>query len=238
MLAFSGSMRVLGIETATRRASVALWENGVAVARAQAEEPKQHAERMLLLADDAFKKAGWAKGSIDLVACGVGPGSFTGVRVGMATAKGIAMGLGRPIVAVGSLEAMARAFRSDAEAIICVLDAKKGEVFLAAYSSDGAVLLGPTHLASSLATREIGRFADKKAVVLGEIAASIDTAGVPVHRAPATDLPDAETIARVGAERMLDRGPSGLHELEPMYLRPPDITSPRNAGHGGTLGPA
>jgi tRNA threonylcarbamoyladenosine biosynthesis protein TsaB len=228
-------MRVLGIETATRRASVALWDSGIAVARAQAEEPMQHAERTLLLVDEAFRAAGWPKGSIDLLACGAGPGSFTGVRVGIATAKGIALGLDRPIVAVGSLEAMARAFRSDADAIICILDAKKDEIFFAAYDTSRAVLINPIHLPRGEVTRQIGLFAGKKAVALGEIAASIDTGLIPVHRDPATDLPDAVTVAMMGAERLTLRGPSSLHELEPMYLRPPDITSPRAAARSGTL---
>jgi tRNA threonylcarbamoyladenosine biosynthesis protein TsaB len=235
MLAFSVSMRVLGIDTSTRRASVALWENGVAVAHVKAEQPMQHAERTFVLIDEAFRSAGWPKGSLDLLACGVGPGSFTGVRVAIATAKGIAMGLDRPIVAVGSLEAMARAFRSDAEVTVCMLDAKKGEVFLAAYAPDGSAVLDPMHLAVAKVAREIARFEGKKAVVVGEVAADIDVGAIAVHRSPETDLPDAAAIAEIGAERLANLGPSGLHELEPMYLRPPDITVPRNTGHGGTL---
>jgi tRNA threonylcarbamoyladenosine biosynthesis protein TsaB len=228
-------MRVLGIETATRRASVALWENGIAVAHLQAEQPMQHAERTLLLVDEALQKTGWPKGSIDLLACGVGPGSFTGVRVAIATAKGIALGLDRPIVGVGSLEAMARALLSPCKAAICMLDAKKGEVFLAAYGPGAAVLVEPKHLAASRVAAEIARFPANEAVVLGEIAASIDVGAFAVHRSPATDLPDATTVAEIGAERLASLGPSSLHELEPAYVRPPDITSPRPTGGGGSL---
>jgi tRNA threonylcarbamoyladenosine biosynthesis protein TsaB len=228
-------MRVLGIETATRRASVALWENGIAVARAQSEQPAEHAERLLSLIDEAFGAAGWQKGSIDLVACGVGPGSFTGVRVGIATAKGIAMGLDRPIVGVGSLEAMARALRSDAEVVVCILDAKKSEVFLAAYDIRRAVLWGPVHRAAARVAAEMGRFAGKTAVALGEIVATIDPGPVLVHRSPATDLPDAETVALMGAERLIAGGPSELHDLEPTYVRPADVTAPRDAGSSGNL---
>jgi len=228
-------MRVLGIDTATRQASVALWENGVAVARARADQPKQHAERLLSLVQEAIASAGWPKGSLDLVACGTGPGSFTGVRVGIATAKGISLGLARPIVAVGSLEAMARSFRWDAEVLVAMIDAKKGEVFLAAYDRGETPLLGPTHLPAGRVAAELLRFAGKKAFALGEIAADVDVGPIAVHRDPATDLPDAATIARIGAERFSARGASSLHDLEPAYLRPPDITSPRNAGHGGSL---
>jgi tRNA threonylcarbamoyladenosine biosynthesis protein TsaB len=228
-------MRVLGIETSTRRASVALWENGVAVAHLQAEQPMQHAERTLILVDEAFQQAGWPKGSIDLLACGIGPGSFTGVRVAIATAKGIALGLGRPIVGVGSLEAMARAYLSSCEAAICLLDAKKGELFLAAYGPGAAVLVDPKHLAASGVAAEIARFRGNTAVVLGEIVVSVDVGAFAVHRSPATDLPDATTVAEIGAERVASLGPSNLHELEPAYVRPPDITSPRPAGRGGIL---
>jgi tRNA threonylcarbamoyladenosine biosynthesis protein TsaB len=227
-------MRVLGIETATRRASVALWENGAAVAHLEAEQPMLHAERTLLLVDEAFQEAGWPKGSIDLLACGVGPGSFTGVRVAIATAKGIALGLDRPIVGVGSLEAMARAYLSPCAATICMLDAKKGEIFLAAYGPGAAVLVDPKHLAASGVPAEIARFQGKTTVVLGEIATGVDVGTFAVHRSPATDLPDATTVAEIGAARMASLGPSGLHELEPAYVRPPDITSPRPAARGGS----
>jgi tRNA threonylcarbamoyladenosine biosynthesis protein TsaB len=228
-------MRVLGIDTSTRRASVALWENGTVIARTTAEQPMQHAERMISLVDAAIGMAGWPKSSLDLVACGVGPGSFTGVRVGIATAKGIAFGLSRPLVGVGSLEAMARALRSDAEVIVPLVDAKKGEVFLAAYDAAGAGLLDPMHLASARVAATLAKFAAKRAVVLGEIAACIDTGTIKAHRDPSTDLPDAAAVAMVGAERMATLGPCNLHALEPAYVRPPDITSPRDGRRGGIL---
>ena len=85
--------RVLGIETSSRRGTVALVEDGQVVASLGHDVPNGHAERMLGLVDQALAEAGWAKASLDRIAVGVGPGSFTGIRVGIALAQGLALGL-------------------------------------------------------------------------------------------------------------------------------------------------
>src|SRR4051812_48923104 len=100
-------MRALSIDASSRRATVVLLEAETVVAREHNDDSQNHAERLIDLIDRAMSAAGWTKTQIDLVASGLGPGSFTGIRVGLATAKGIALALDRPIVGVGSLEAMA-----------------------------------------------------------------------------------------------------------------------------------
>src|SRR3954470_12060940 len=140
-------MRALAIDTSTRRAGVVLLEGPRVVAAEESHDPRSHAERLLDLIERAFRAAGWNKKDIDLVASGLGPGSFTGVRVALATAKGIALALDRPLVGVGSLEAMAvsaweippdDAGEAAPEVIIPLLDARKGEVFWAAYGRGSA----------------------------------------------------------------------------------------------------
>src|SRR5258706_8847589 len=90
----SGPMRLLGIETSSRRGSVALVENDRVVARAAHEKLNAHAEELARLLDEVIADSGWSRRSFDRVAVGMGPGSFTGVRVGVAFAEGIAVGLG------------------------------------------------------------------------------------------------------------------------------------------------
>ena len=102
-------MKTLAITTSTNRCAVALLLGAEPVAARIVDEDRLHAERIFALIDDALLEAAWTKEELGLVACDLGPGSFTGVRVGLATAKGIALGLGIPIVGVGSLEAMAAA---------------------------------------------------------------------------------------------------------------------------------
>jgi tRNA threonylcarbamoyladenosine biosynthesis protein TsaB len=219
-------MRALGIDTSTHRAQVALWDGATCVARESNDDPRLHAERLVGLIDLAMGRAGWNKSQIDLVACCVGPGSFTGVRVALATAKGIALGLGRPIVGVGSLEAMASAARASGEKrVVPLLDAKKSEVFWAAYDEVGAVLAGPGHVSVhevAELVRGIGQV-----VLVGEVAASLALPGLRVLSSPATDLPDALEVARLGAIKLAERGGDDVHGLEPVYVRPPDITVPK-----------
>ena len=230
-------MRALAIDTSTDRAGVALCEGGRCVARTSGEGPEiavpgQHAERLLGILDDLLQKARWSKSDIALVACSIGPGSFTGVRVGVATAKGIALALDIPIVGIGSLEVMAHAYRSRQggedpnHATIALLDARKSEVFWAAYGDDGALVAGPGHIAVANAG-ELARLAVRpKVTFLGEIASSLDLRGAPIVRTPETDRPDPAVLGELALRRFASRGADDLDALEPAYVRPPDITLP------------
>jgi tRNA threonylcarbamoyl adenosine modification protein YeaZ len=230
-------MRALAIDTSTDRAGVALCDDGTCVARTPVEGPEievpgQHAERLLGILDELLQRSRWSKGDIALVACSVGPGSFTGVRVGVATAKGIALALEIPIVGVGSLEVMAHAFRSrraaeDPEhATIALLDARKGEVFWAAYGDDGALLAGPGHVAVA-SVAEIAKTVPRpKITFIGEIAGRLGLGSARVVGSPETDRPDPAFLAQLALARFAARGADDLDALEPTYVRPPDITLP------------
>jgi tRNA threonylcarbamoyladenosine biosynthesis protein TsaB len=230
-------MRALAIDTSTDRTGVALCEGGTCAARTPSEGPEievpgQHAERLLGILDELLQRSRWSKADLALVACSIGPGSFTGVRVGVATAKGIALGLGIPIVGVGSLEVMAHAHRSRVaaedpdHATIALLDARKGEVFWAAYGDDGALLAGPGHIAAGSAADLAKLVARPKVTFIGEIAARLALGGALVVASPETDRPDPVTIARLAELRFSTRGADDLDALEPAYVRPPDITLP------------
>jgi tRNA threonylcarbamoyladenosine biosynthesis protein TsaB len=221
-------MRALGIDTSTHRGQVALWDGSSCTAREGNDDPRVHAERLALLIDRAMSTAGWTKSEIDLIACCIGPGSFTGVRVALATAKGIALGLDRPLIGVGSLEAMASAARATADQIVVpLLDAKKGEVFWAAYDSEGALVAGPGHAAAGAMAAVVQGLGATNLILIGEVAASLALPGLRLVAGSATDLPDAVEVARLGVAKYEKRGADDLHALEPVYVRPPDITFPK-----------
>ena len=146
---------LLAIDTATRVMSVAVCdERGV---RAEVARPT-HGADLLLLVDEACRAAAVRRTDLDAVAVGAGPGSFTGLRIGMATAKGIAYAIKRPLWAVSSLAALARGGDSTG-VVIAVLDARRGEVFAGAYRvTDAAVIALADERAMSPA--ELGGFAD------------------------------------------------------------------------------
>ncbi|HMI85144.1 MAG TPA: tRNA (adenosine(37)-N6)-threonylcarbamoyltransferase complex dimerization subunit type 1 TsaB [Polyangiaceae bacterium] len=233
-------MRALAIDTSTETAGVALCDGAVCAARtasganaASLAAPGQHGERLLGIIDALLHEAEWKRRDLELVACCLGPGSFTGVRVGLATAKGIALALGLPIVGVGSLEVMASlhfarlgATAQSDEGAVALLDARKGEVFWAAYASDGALIAGPGHVAAVQIGDIRGRIARPKLTFLGEVARRLPLDPAHIATAPETDRPDPVHLARLGMAMFERRGPDDLDALEPTYVRPPDITLP------------
>lgn len=220
---------VLALSTSTARGSVAVIRDGSPIADAEYVDLQGHAERLFEAIDAALARAGVTRGDISAIACDIGPGSFTGVRVGVASAKGIALAMSAPLVGVISLEAMAMAAFAAGDAgeddlAIAAIDAKKSEVFLGAWRASGEAVLAPV-------ARPIGdlalSIADLPArgarVVVGEIAAGIALpAGARLARGPGLDLPDASWIGRIGAARLAAGGSLDPELVEPLYVRPPD----------------
>lgn len=122
--------RILSIETSTAMCSVALHERGALLALAEIKEPGAHAEKLLLLVDEVFEKAELSFGDLDAVAVSQGPGSYTGLRIGVSTAKGIAYGLDIPLIGINTLQAMAASQPlNQGEFVVAVLDARRMEVY-------------------------------------------------------------------------------------------------------------
>lgn len=205
-------MRILALETSSRRGSVALLEHGQLVARRTHEVQNAHAEAVGPLVDRVLAEAGWTKRDLGRIGVGVGPGSFTGLRVGMAFAQGIALGLGVPWIGVPSLAAMARAADSELGATrVALLDARRDEVFVAAYAADGAELWPATTLPRAQAREEVAaRF--EHALVLGEVATELGFASA--LRSELTDLPDA-----VGVALWTETADPTASVREPLYVR-------------------
>ena len=136
-------MRILGIDTASGIASVALVEDARVLGE-NASATAGHRSDLLLLIDALCAAADLSPRDLDAVAIGAGPGSFTGLRIGMATAKGIAFAANRPLWAVSSLAALAFAADAPGRLVVGVLDARRGEVYAGAYRKEDArlVLLG------------------------------------------------------------------------------------------------
>lgn len=134
------AMRILALETATHRLSVALWDAGRVVERA-AELPSGGSEWLLPAVGELLAEAGVGLKSLDGIAFGAGPGSFTGLRLAVGCAQGLAFGLDRPVFGIDSLAALALA--SGEQRVFACLDARMNEVYVAAYA-DGIVVLPPT----------------------------------------------------------------------------------------------
>ena len=219
---------LLALSTSTPRGSAALVRDGEPVAEVAYADLQGHAERLFEAIDAVLARAGEARSAVDALACDVGPGSFTGVRVGVASAKGIALALDAPLVGVISLEAMARAAFAEgaagpADAVIAAIDAKKGEAFVGAWDASGAELLAPCTRPLGPEALLLAGVAGERLVVVGEIAAGLALPpGARLARGAALDLPDAAWIGRLAAPRLAGGTAADPATVEPLYVRAPD----------------
>jgi tRNA threonylcarbamoyladenosine biosynthesis protein TsaB len=220
-------MRIAAIETSTPLGSVALIEDGVLVGADERRVSNAHGESLMPMVSALFERVGWAPRDVARWGVGVGPGSFTGVRIATATAKGIVLVTGAELVGVTSLDAVA--FGVDGEVVVSVVAAGKGELFVQVKRGD-TLLLEPAHVAfGDVVTRVASAAGGGGFVVVGEAARELDWSSVPAARLVSNaphDLPRAEAIARIAASRAAQDADA----LEPVYVRPPDITMPRAKG--------
>jgi len=126
-------MLILAADTSTSINTVALWDDGRLRAETTAECGRAHSERLLATVDWVLHEAGCTLPDIDLLAISIGPGSFTGLRVGAATWKGLALAAGKPLAGVPTLDAMTRLSHFEDAAVCPLLDARMAEIFGACY---------------------------------------------------------------------------------------------------------
>lgn len=228
-------MKLLAFETSTEACSVALWLDGEVLAR-HALAPRQHAELALPWADALLAEAGVAKSQLDAIAVGRGPGAFTGVRLGVALAQGVALALERPVVPISTLAALAMRANvlaeaesdADAEAPIealAAIDARMNELYVARFAlCDGdAVALGEEALAvPGTVTLPAAHGVRRYGVGTGfaALGGALRTRFMDyLHAVDAEALPHAGDVARL-AVRAYARGEAVAPErVEPAYLR-------------------
>ena len=215
-------MRVLGIETSTTSVSVALVEGGQIILERAHNRPKQSAERLLPLIAELLTEAGWQRTSLERLGVAVGPGSFTGLRVGIACAQGLSLGLGVPLVGVASLRAMARAVPASLPGVRCaVLDARRGEVFAAGYAAGprATPVLEPLALLASSARADLQAQLPAPIVWIGSGLALIGLQ--PALVAQGTEEPAAGAVGLLAEELEPSENPA-----LPLYIRDAGATLP------------
>lgn len=217
-------MIVLGLTTSSPRGGVALISNGEVRANLHYFEPRGHGERLFACLEQAFRETGIARRQLTAIGCDVGPGSFTGLRVALSAAKGIALALSVPLVGVGALEAMAIAafeLRQDAEQVVAFVDAHKGEVFSLSLGRGGERGEAPLALSPSAAREHAERATEAGALIVGEVVEQF-APGLAFRHA-SVDLPDASVVARMAAARLVAATPQALAlGALPIYGREPD----------------
>ena len=218
-------MRVLALDAATEACSAALLWNGDVMVRI-ADSGKSGAQQILSLAEEVMAEGQVSLSMLDGIAASIGPGAFTGVRISVAVAQGLAFGAGLRVVPVTTLEALAlQVLQQPGAAVACLacLDARMGEVYWGCFSADaargviesGALNVGPpAAVALGVKGRHIG--IGRGFSAYPELA---KIPGVEVDSRNSLALPNAREFAQLGALRLAGGGGLDPADLKPLYLR-------------------
>jgi tRNA threonylcarbamoyladenosine biosynthesis protein TsaB len=222
-------MRILALDAATSACSAALVEDGKVLARRLTVMERGQAEALMPMLAETLAEAGWAVGDADIIAATVGPGAFTGIRIGLAAARGLCLASGKPFWGLTTSRAVAGAVpkaERRGRTVLAVIEAKRAELFGQLFSADleplGEIFAAaPADFAAHLPRP------DAPLAVVGDGALRLAEAlaGRPVLWSAAPGHPDAVQVALGAAERHR-RGLPAL-EPKPLYLRAPDVTMPK-----------
>ncbi len=235
-------MKIIGIESASLVASVAVLDEETVIAEYTVNYKKTHSQTLLPMLDEIVRMTEQKLEEIDAIAVAGGPGSFTGLRIGAATAKGLGLALKKPLVSVPTLDAMAYSLFGSRDTICPIMDAKRGQVYTGLYSFDEEnhlQVIRPSEAADIRDILEEARFLGKKVIFLGD--------GVPVFRKviletlgeqavfapPHVSRQRAAAVAALGLELYRQGKTETAAEHRPEYLRVSQAERERNARLGG-----
>lgn len=221
---------ILAIETAVERVGVAVGDNSGVRASAMLASDRRHAESLAPMIDFVLSQAAVRVDQIDHIAVDIGPGLFTGMRVGMATAQSMAWALDVPLVPVSSLDALAFGHGASEDTVAVALDARRGEVYWALYrGTDGAVepvvLRSPAVASPADAAIDIADRGETTVCIGSGFVRYRDEFGAIPHASLAgatSSMPRAEDVLGLAVLRAARDRVVPADALEPMYLRAPD----------------
>lgn len=221
-------MLILGIDTATEQAGCAIGGHEGVLAAAQSAHGRRHAESLAPQIKFCCEQAGIELAEISVVAVDVGPGLFTGLRVGIATAKSLAFALGVPMIGATSLDLLAFPLRFSKRLIVCVVDARRGEIFYGFYRQvpGGVQRLGEPQVGTSrdLAAELMAR--GEEVLLVGDGARRYHEEFDGLAQVEITDAglahPSAQSLVQLAHAQALREQFQQPSEIEPLYLRRPD----------------
>ncbi|HEY1711053.1 MAG TPA: tRNA (adenosine(37)-N6)-threonylcarbamoyltransferase complex dimerization subunit type 1 TsaB [Rhizomicrobium sp.] len=215
-------MKILGVDTCFGACSVAILDNGRTLAHRFASMDRGHAEVLAPMVDEAMQEAGIPYAALDRLAVTVGPGTFTGQRIGLAFMRGLRVALKKPLAGITSLETMAQQASAEANIPLAVAlhDARRDEVYLEIVKN-GVSVFPPAVLLFDDAMKTVAGYAGRARIVLCGTAAP--RAGDVLANAELSPVrqPDALWTARLAASRETSDQPP-----RPLYLRAPDAKLP------------
>jgi tRNA threonylcarbamoyl adenosine modification protein YeaZ len=214
------SLTILALDAAGAACSAALWRDGGVAAYRRRPMQRGHAEALMPLIARVMARAGGTFAELDRIAVTTGPGSFTGLRVGISAARGIALAAGKPAVGLSTLAAYAAPLvaADDTLPVVAAIDARHDRVYLQVFGPGGRTILAPRLAPLREALRAAATGAPR---LVGTAAAMLAAAWPAGERAPnlvdARRAPDIDWVARLGAAAIETGAPP-----KPLYLRAPD----------------
>jgi tRNA threonylcarbamoyladenosine biosynthesis protein TsaB len=214
-------VRILALETSGTSGSVAVVEAGQLVTQLDLDPALRSARTLAPAIRQVLGQVGWTPRHVQMVAASIGPGSFTGLRLGVMTAKAFAYAVGAQILGVGTLDTIARRAPAEATLVVTAIDAQRGEVYSGSFARDAYGELcpvGPVEIVDAqrwIATLPVGACATGPALVklAGEVPAH---AFVPPRE---QWFPDAATVGCLAAQRQARGARDDIWTLAPLYLR-------------------
>ena len=221
-------MKLVAIETATPGASVALVEGRTTLAAASRIDRLGHAAFLVPAIDFCFDQVGWTPEDLDAVVVDVGPGLYTSIRVGVATAQGLAAAFGIPIIPAFSVDALGLEARTGHRRIWALVDVRRGELAVARYRPvpGGVVREGGTELVKPEAFCAMLESSNEENLVVGDVGAVPQglLRGMSHVKTGRPRYPYAVTLAEIGAGKFERAEYPAPDEIRPLYMRDPDIT--------------
>lgn len=229
-------MKILALESSAVAASAALCEDEMLLGQTYLHTGLTHSQTLLPMAAGLLEQCGLKPQDLDLIAVAAGPGSFTGLRIGVAAAKGLAFGAGIPVIGVSTLEAMATGLAHWDGLVICAMDARRQQVYNANFAAKVGTLTRLTEdraIALSELVKEVENDERPKIIVGdgGRLCYNVLLEqGVPCVLAPPHLLQQSAAAVGLAAEEALRRGeqPVSAQELLPVYLRQAQADRLRN----------
>jgi tRNA threonylcarbamoyladenosine biosynthesis protein TsaB len=227
---------LLAVETAGSRCSAAVTRGGAVLAAESRALRHGHSEALMPMLNRVMASAGLTPHDIDIVAVAIGPGGFTGIRVGLAAATGIALASGARLIGVTGFAAVAHALRHDrrfqASSLLVALDSRREDLYLQFFALDTAIPLAPPQaLLPDQLPDYVGRFMISAPLLIAGDAAAAAAAALAGHAVVVVvpdSAPDAIGVALAACEQV---GSAATAEpVRPLYLRPPDVTLPKPRG--------
>jgi tRNA threonylcarbamoyladenosine biosynthesis protein TsaB len=217
---YSGAMIVLAIDTSTSACSAALWRDGAVLARRLRQMARGQSEALMPMVAEVMAEAGLDFTGLDLLAVTVGPGAFTGLRIGLAAARGLALASGLPLAGVSTPLAVAAGVPMEerrGRTILAVIDSRRDELWAQVFAED----LTPLGEVAALLPHQAAALAEGPVVVVGDAAPSVLAHLADGVAASSPGWPDSAVVAGLAAAQW---AAGCALPPEPLYLRPPDVT--------------